>query len=171
MIKMPDFPRSGGGATPAEIWTHSSRKLTELVGQPRIDLMGEDDSLESGSGMRKQRIDDTPAFLAPIESSVIMDGSEKTLFEITDVKPGEVEAWVDLTQMGVGDTIIVRYRRKVKAGGSYIKYAEETYSGVQSLSALCIFSKKIFRDLKITAQQTLGSYKTIDCQFIRTRTV
>lgn len=168
---MPDFPKSGGGSTPTEIWNHSSRKLTELTGQPRIDLMGEDEDLESGSGARKQAIDNTPAFLTPVESSVTMDGSEKTLFEITDVKPGEVEAWIDLTPMGIGDTIIVRYRRKVKAGGSYIKYAEETYSGIQELSALCIFSKKIYRDLKITAQQTMGLPKIIDVQVIRTRTV
>ena len=185
---MPDFMKAAG-ATPSQVWEHGNRSLTELTGKPRTDLVGQDNSLEATTGTRVAKIDNVdtvistrsletggrldsiPAFLVPDESSVLVDGTEKTLFEITDVKPGEFEAWIDLSPMQDGDTIVVRYFRKMKAAGNYVKYAEETYSGAQSLAALCIISKKIYRDIKVTAQQTLGSYKTLDCQVIMTRTV
>lgn len=185
---MPDFMKVVG-ATPAQMWEHGNRSLTELTGQPRTDLVGQDNSFEATTGARVSKIDNVdtvistraletggrldsvPAFLAPDESSVLVDSTERTLFEITDVKLGEVEAWIDLSPMQEGDTIVVRYSRKMKVAGSYIKYAEETYSGIQSLAALCIISKKTYRDLKVTAQQTLGVYRTIDVQVLRTRTV
>jgi hypothetical protein len=192
---MPNFPKTEG-ATAAEVWGYAARTMTGLTGQPRTDLMGEDADFEAGTGTRKARIDatissrstltqaqilsdatpfagarvdDLPAFIAPTETSVVMDGTEKTLFEITDVKAGEVEAWLDLTPMQTGDTIVVRYSTKMKAGGTYAKYAEETYSGTQTIPALCILNKKVYRDTKVTAQQTAGTNRTLDVQVIRMR--
>jgi len=181
---MPNYPKE---ATPAEVWNQPGRTLTALTGQPRTDLVGQDNNLEASTGARISKIDNAdaavstraleaggrldsiPAFLAPDESSILMDGTEKTLVEITDVKAGEVEAWVDLTPMAGGDTIVIRYSRKLKAAGAYSKYAEETYTGAQSIPALCVLSKKIYRDTKVTAQQTGGVNRTLDVQVIRTR--
>lgn len=182
---MPDYPKQ---STPAQVWAEPTRTLSALTGQPRTDLLGEDNTFEAGTGTRKAKIDNVdatvstrakesggrldgvPAFVAPTESSVLMDATEKTLIEITDVKSSEIQAWVDLTPMAVGDTIVVRYWRKMKAAGSYVKYAEETYSGAQSIPALCILDKKVYRDIKITAQQTaIGVYRTLDVQIIRAK--
>ncbi len=181
---MPDFPKK---ATPSEVWTYAARKLTGIDGQARTDIVGQDNSLEATTGTRVSkmdnlnatvssravesggRLDSIPAFVAATESSVVMDGTEKTLFEITDVKAGEVEAWVDLTTMQAGDTIVVRYSRKMKSGGTYAKYAEETYSDTQTMPALCLINKKIYRDTKVTAQQTAGTNRTLDVQVVRTR--
>jgi hypothetical protein len=191
----PDFPKI---ATPAQVWAEPTRTITALTGQPRTDLLGEDNTFELGTGTRKAKIDNVdaaitsrstltqaqvisdatpfagarigtiPAFVAPTEASILMDGTEKTLIEITDVKSSEIEAWADLTPMAAGDTIIVRYSRKMKVAGAYVKYAEETYSGAQSIPALCILNKKVYRSIKITAQQTaIGVYRTIDIQIIR----
>lgn len=182
---MPNYPKV---ATPTEVWNNAARTLTAITGQPRTDLVGQDNDLEATTGTRIAkvdnvdvvvstraleaggRLDSVPAFLAPAESSILMDGLEKILVEVTDIKAGEIEAWVDLTPMAGGDTIIIRYSRKMKAAGVYAKYAEETYSDAQTIPALCVLSKKIYRDTKVTAQQSTGSYKTLDIQVIRTST-
>ncbi len=162
----PDYPKN---ATPAQVWSEPGRTLTGITGQPRTDLLGEDATFEAGAGTRKARIDKLAAFDAPTESSVVMDGTEKILFENTDVKSSELEAWLDFTTMAGGDTIVVRYYRKVKAAGAYVKYAEETYTGAQSIPLLCILSKKAYRDIKITAQQSAGVNRTLDVQVIRAK--
>lgn len=209
---MPDFPKK---ATPDEVWAYAARTITHLTGDARVDLIGQDNSLEATTGTRVAkidnvdasvasraaptdilagedkidgslidaaisdtavetggRLDNVPAYLTPVESSVLMDGTIKTLVEITDVKAGQIEAWVDLTPMDAGDTIVIRYSRKMKSAGDYVKYAEETYSGAQTIPALCILNKMIYRSVLITAQQTaLGVYRTLDIQTIRTMTV
>lgn len=182
---MPNYPKE---STPAEVWANPARTITALTGTPRTDLIGQDNSLEATTGTRIAKVDNVdalvstraleaggrldsiPAFLAPTETPVLLDATDKTLVEVTDIKAGEIEAWVDLTPMVGGDTIVIRYSRKLKAAGTYAKYAEETYTGAQTIPALCIMSKKIYRDTKVTAQQTGGSYKTLDVQIIRTST-
>jgi hypothetical protein len=105
----------------------------------------------------------------PTEASILMDGTDKTLVEFTDVKVGEVEVWVDLNPMVSGDTIVVSYRRKVKSGGTYRLYAQQTYSGAQSVPLLKILDAKIYRDTKVSANQTAkaADYCTLDVQAIR----
>lgn len=225
---MPDFPRTGGGATAAEVWAYGTKELTGLTGQPRTDLVGANESidthgyttvragkldnldvavssrgtsnltdalvwayatkeltgltgtprsdligsdatLEATTGTRISRIDKLPAFQAITESSIVMTGSEVNLVEITDIKSGEIEAWADLTPMQAGDTIVVRYSKKVKAAGSYAKFAEETYSGAQTIPLLRVIKLGSYRDTKVTAQQTTGTNRTFDVQVIRTR--
>lgn len=41
----PDFPAVGG--TPASIWAYASRTLTALTGQPRTDLVGANESIDT----------------------------------------------------------------------------------------------------------------------------
>ncbi len=151
-----------------DVWAAATRTLSAFTGQPRIDVLGEDATFEAGTGARKVRIDKIPAAVAPVETSILMNGTEQNLVEVTDVKVGTIESWVDLTPMLAGDTIVVRYYKKVKAAGAYVKYAEESYSGVQTLPLLCILKKMSYRDTKVSAQQTLGTNRTLDIQTIRT---
>jgi hypothetical protein len=154
----------------ADVWAVASRTLTELKGQPRTDLLGEDASFEAGTGARKARIDrldSIPAFETPVEQSVAMDGTEKTLVEKTDSKLGLLDGYIDLTPMQAGDTIVIRQYMQVKAAGSYVKYAEETYSGAQSIPLLHITTKPAKDKIKVTAQQTAGTNRTLDVQFYR----
>ena len=129
--------------------------------------MGEDASFEAGTGARKVRIDKTPAFEAAVEASIVMDGTEKTLVEKTDDKMGLLDGYVDLTPMAGGDTIVVRQYMKVKAAGAYVKYAEETYTGAQTIPLLHIVTKPAKTSIKVTAQQTAGTNRTLDVQFFR----
>lgn len=154
----------------ADVWAVASRTLTALTGQPRTDLLGEDASFEAGTGSRKVRIDrldNIPAFETPVEQSVAMDGTEITLVEKTDNKLGLLDGYVDLTPMAAGDTIVIRQYMQVKATGTYVKYAEETYSGAQSIPLLHITTKPAKDKIKVTAQQTAGTNRTLDVQFYR----
>lgn len=160
--------------TAADVWAVTTRTLTSLAGQPRIDLMGEDASFEAGTGTRKTRIDrlaNIEAFDTPIEGTLTADGSEQNLVldEPTDNPPRFLEGYVDLTNMASGDTVVIRQYIKIKSGGSYVKYAEETYSGAQSLPMLFIVSKSGRYGIKITLQQTAGTYRSFDYQFFRRR--
>jgi hypothetical protein len=159
----------------ADVWTVTTRTLTSLAGQPRIDLLGEDASFEAGTGARKARIDrldKIEAFDDPIEGSVAMDGTEKNvvLDEVTNNPSRFLEGYIDLTPMASGDTIVIRQYMKIASAGNYIKYAEETYSGAQTLPLLYITTKTGRYGIKITAQQTAGTNRTLQYQFFRRRT-
>ncbi|MEM1532426.1 MAG: hypothetical protein QW599_06245 [Nitrososphaerota archaeon] len=160
--------------TASEVWTYATRTLTGLTGQPRIDLMGEDASFEAGTGTRKSLIDrlaSIEAFDAPIEGSVAMDGTEKAvvLDEISGNPQRYLEGYIDLSPMASGDTIVVRQYMKISGTGDYVKYAEESYSGAQSLPLLYITTKPARYGIKITIQQTAGTNRTFTYQFFRRR--
>jgi len=161
--------------TVADVWNYATRTLTGLTGQPRIDLLGEDASFEAGTGTRKALIDRLAAIEAfddPIEGSVTMDGTEinVVLDEITGNPQRYLEGYIDLSPMAAGDTIIIRQYMKITATGAYVKYAEETYSGAQDLPLLYITTKPGRYGIRITAQQTAGTYRTLTYQFFRRRT-
>jgi hypothetical protein len=58
---------------------------------------------------------------------------------------------------------------KIKSDGGYVKYAEETYSGAQTLPLLHILTKPGSYGIKITLQQTAGTYRDFPYQFFRKR--
>jgi hypothetical protein len=161
--------------TVSDIWGYATRTLTSLAGQPRIDLLGEDASFEAGTGTRKALIDrlaSMEAFDTPIEGSVTMDGTELNvvLDEVTGNPQRFLEGYIDLSPMASGDTIVIRQYMKISATGDYVKYAEETYSGAQTLPLLYITTKSGRYGIKITAQQTAGTYRSLTYQFFRRRT-
>jgi hypothetical protein len=136
--------------------------------------LGEDASFEAGTGTRKARIDrlaNIEAFDTPIEGSVAMDGTEKevVLDEVSGNPSRFLEGYIDLTPMASGDTIVVRQYMKIASAGAYVKYAEETYTGAQTLPLLYIVSKPGRYGIKITAQQTAGTNRTLTYQFFRRR--
>jgi hypothetical protein len=112
------------------------------------------------------------AFDTPIEGSVAMDGTEKNvvLDEVTGNPQRFLEGYIDLSPMASGDTIVIRQYMKITATGAYVKYAEETYSGAQTLPLLYITTKSGRYGIKITAQQTAGTNRTLQYQFFRRRT-
>ncbi len=161
---MPDFPKSG---TPSDVWGYATRQLTNITGTPRSDLLGEDATFEAGIGARKLRIAETPAFEAAVEATFLMDGLENILVEKADSKQGLLDGYVDLTNLQAGDTVVLRQYMQLKAAGAYVKYAEETYSGVQSIPLIHITTKTAKTKIKVTAQQTAGVNRNLDVQFYR----
>jgi hypothetical protein len=161
--------------TAADVWAVTTRTLTSLAGQPRMDLMGEDASFEAGTGTRKTYIDrlaSMETFDTPIEGSVTMDGKELNvvLDEITGNPQRHLEGYIDLTPMASGDTIVIRQYMKIASAGAYVKYAEETYSGAQTLPLLYVTTKSGRYGIKVTAQQTAGTYRSLTYQFFRRKT-
>jgi hypothetical protein len=153
--------------TVADIWGYATRTLTGLTGQPRIDLLGEDASFEAGTGTRKSVLDKLLAPTSPIENTITADGTEQTLTDQTGTLEFQLDGFVDLTNMASGDTVVIREYMKIKSGGDYVKYAEETYSGAQSIPLLHILTKPSRYGLKITLQQTAGTYRSFDYQFFK----
>jgi hypothetical protein len=160
--------------TVSDIWNYTTRTLTELKGQPRIDLLGEDASFEAGTGARKTLIDrlaSMEAFDTPIEGTVTMDGTELAVVvdEIAGNPTRHLEGWIDLSPMQEGDAIVIRMYVKLTPTGDYVKYAEETYMGAQPLPALHIVTLPARYGIKLTIQQTAGTYRTFSYQFFRKR--
>lgn len=153
-----------------DVWAAATRTLTTLAGTPRSDLLGEDAAFSAATGTRIANLDrmaNAPAFEPITEASVVMTGAEVTLVEKTDGKQAYLEGDVDLTSMVSGDTITIRQYMIIKSAGTYIKYAEQVYSGAQTLPLLHVSTKANKRSIKVTAQQTATPYRTLDCSFHR----
>jgi hypothetical protein len=108
-------------------------------------------------------------FDSPIESIVVMDGTEQVLVEQTDGVSSLLEGYVDMSSMTGGDIIVIRQYMKIKTGGAYVKYAEETYTGAQPTPLVYISAKPANIAVKVTAEQTAGVNRSLDCQFSRLR--
>jgi hypothetical protein len=156
---MPDFPSSG---TPAAVWGYATRNLNSDANNAIRDGV-----LSDATKIAGVRVEGMPAFEAAIETDVTMTGAENILVEKTDDKISLLDGFVDLTTMAGGDTIIIRQYMKIAAAGVYVKYAEETYSGAQSLPLLNIVTKTSKTSIKVTAQQTAGVNRTLPVQFYR----
>jgi hypothetical protein len=135
------------------------------------DLEAKLDSPVFGLAALKSLIDviSSPTFETPVEATITMDGTEQVLLEKTDGVIALVDGYVDLTNMAVGDTIIIRQYMKVRTGGDYVKYAEETYTGAQAVPLIYISVKPAKIAVKVTAEQTAGVNRSLDCQFGRLR--
>jgi hypothetical protein len=107
-----------------------------------------------------------PARIFPLKSGTILaDGSEQVVVQYTEV--GRLVGYIDLQNMGEGDTTIIRQYMKLRAGGDYRKYAEETYSGVQEVPIQYITPKESDYGVRVTLQQTSGAYKSYDFNFLK----
>ncbi|MBU1173010.1 MAG: hypothetical protein KKD44_25900, partial [Proteobacteria bacterium] len=87
-------------------------------------------------------------------------GSEDDIRESTD--EGKLHCFIDLSNMVSLDSITVRQFIKIKAAGSYIKYAEEAYTDAQTLPMLYIVTKPSKHGIKITLEQTAGTNRDYD---------
>lgn len=88
-----------------------------------------------------------------------LDGTEQILFENSEL--GEYSGYVFLDDMQAGDTLKVRLYLKDVEDTIYKKYIEETYSGVLSCPVARITPIIGKVGIKITAQQTAGTYREI----------
>jgi hypothetical protein len=161
--------------TASDVWAYTTRTLTSLAGQPRIDLLGEDASFEAGTGTRKSLIDrlaSMDAFDTPIEGTVTTATTETdvVLDEVTGNPPRFLEGYIDLSPLASGDTIVIRQYMKITPTGTYKKYAEETFSGPVDPPMLYVMTKPGRYGIRITVTQTAGTSKTLEFQFFRRRT-
>ena len=152
----------------ADVWAVAARTITALTGQPRTDLIGADASFEAAVG-RPAKLDDIPYFEAVVEGSLLMTGAEQTLVEKTDDKAGLLEGMINLTPMAGTDSVTVREYMQVLSTGTYAKYAEEVYTGPQTIPLLQIMTRISTHDIKVTIAQTAGTNRTFEYSFTRRR--
>ena len=182
----PDFPKVGG-ATATEVWAATTRKLTGLDGQPRTDLLGEDANFEVGTGTRKARIDAAISTRSTLtQAQVLSDATPFAGAKISKIQDfleegtgtltadgtlqivraytgtGILHCYIDLTNMASGDTTVISQFMTIKTAGSYRKFAEETYSGAQTLPLLHIVARPGKFGVRINLQQTAGTNKAYD---------
>jgi hypothetical protein len=93
------------------------------------------------------------------------DGTEQTIVESNVT--GEIEGWIDLANMALGDSVTIKIYVKMKLNGSYRLYDSTTYSDVQTYPAIHIVKVPSKYGFKVTLQQTAGTYKNFDYNFFR----
>ena len=96
------------------------------------------------------------------EGELTADGSEQNVVVCSDI--AILSGYISMSKMGVADTIAVK--QYIMVNGSEELYAQDAFSGQQI--ELLHFQSRAFKDTtRITLQQTAGSYKTFDYEFIR----
>jgi len=147
--------------TASEVWTYTARTLTEFKGQPRIDLLGEDASFEAGTGARKTNIDRLALIEAhetPVEGSATFSTTDTYPKTVTIIdtsgmaiagKQHLVDGYIDLSALQSGESITVKEYMKIKSGGAYVLYAQETYTGTQDIPLLHLTTKPARYGLKV----------------------
>jgi len=88
-----------------------------------------------------------------------MDGTEQIIFENTEL--GEYSGYIFLDAMESGDSITIRIYIKDPEDNNYKKFLEETFTGELNTPVVRITPIIGKIGIKVTAQQTSGTYKTI----------
>lgn len=157
-------------STPADYMADISSLpiLTEIEASDVIATQAKQGTIEGKVDTIDGVVDKIPGYEAPVEASVemIID-TEVNLVEKTDNKIGILDGLIDLSTMEAGDTITIRQAMQIKTAGDYVTYAEETYSGVQTVPLLAVITRTAKDKVKITAEQTAGTVRTLDVQFYR----
>ena len=102
--------------------------------------------------------------LEPVaQGTIIADGTEQLVVE--DAVLSNLSGFLDLVELQAGDTVIIR--QYVDMNGGYKLYAEESYSDVQAQPALHLTPKTSNTKMKVTLEQTAGTYKEFGYEFVR----
>jgi hypothetical protein len=99
------------------------------------------------------------------EGTLTADGTEQLVAELDAI--GSLEGWIDLANMASGDSVTIKVYVKMKSGGTYRLYDSSNYVGAQANPALHTIELPTIYGIKITLQQTTGSYKTYDYTFFK----
>jgi len=91
--------------------------------------------------------------------STTMDGTEQTVFETTEL--GEYSGYIFLDKMVSGDTVAIRVYVKDVNDDTYKKWLEDSYTGALTTPALRMEPMIGKVGMKVTLQQTAGSYRTV----------
>lgn len=99
------------------------------------------------------------------EGSITADGTEQTVWETTTVNV--YSGYVDLSGMQAGDTVVIRLYKVIQSGGAYRKIDEITLSGEQETPIFPLMELINFYGVKLTLQQTAGTYRTFRYLILR----
>jgi len=91
--------------------------------------------------------------------STLMDGTEKTVFESTEL--GEYSGYIFFDKMLAGDTIEIKVYIKDVNDDTYKLWVNDSYSGIQTNPALRMEAIIAKVGVKVTLKQTAGTYRTV----------
>jgi len=95
----------------------------------------------------------------------VMDGTEQTLFESTEL--GEYSGYIFLDQMQTGDEIAIRVYIKDVEDGVYKLREVVVFTDAQDAPAVEIRPIIGKVGIKVTAQQTAGTYRTVTSMWFK----
>lgn len=88
-----------------------------------------------------------------------MDGTDQPVFESTEL--GEYSGYIFLDKLQSGDTIVITVWVKDVNDDTYKKWLVDSYSGALTTPALRMEPMIGKVGMKVTLQQTAGTYRTI----------
>lgn len=102
------------------------------------------------------------------EGQTLADGTEQTLATVTANK--YLQFSINLTPMQSGDTLKVRWYKKVHSGGTLARFHMETYSGDRTIEPLSPVEDSgpfwIANQARLTIEQTAGTNRTYDWEIL-----
>ncbi len=99
------------------------------------------------------------------EGVLTADGSEQLVIEAPG--PINLEGYVDLSNLAVGDEVVLKRYVKIQEGGDYKLHASEAFNGVQEQPLIRFPPIAGYYGIKVTLQQTAGSFKSFPYQFFK----
>lgn len=94
------------------------------------------------------------------EDTITADGTEQTVADVSE--KGIYEAVIDLTNMAIGDVLVVRMYIKVLSGGAYVQNGLEVLEGAQTVPSIYALRRTVINGFKLTIQQTAGVNRDYD---------
>jgi hypothetical protein len=94
----------------------------------------------------------------------LADGSEQVVLEYIGL--GRVFGYIDLQNMVEGDEVVIRQYMRLKPGGAFKRYAQASFSGVQTDPVVYIQPKEVDYGVRVTLQQIAGVFKSFDFNFL-----
>jgi len=102
------------------------------------------------------------------EGSITADGTIQTILEVAGTgSPIKIYGWIDLTPMDLGDEVIIQGYTKLKPDGNWVRHINEIFNDAQQIPAIYFIEKTVSYGLKVTLQQTKGTYRTFDYLFFK----
>lgn len=107
-----------------------------------------------------------PQLLQHLGSGTIQaDGSEQIVLDFAIDRPVKVSGWISLKNMEDGDTVILKEYHKLTIDGEPQLFTTKTVRGRQEQPLVLIAPKPSLKGVKITLQQTTGTYKYYPWEF------
>ena len=100
------------------------------------------------------------------EASLVANGTEQTVFDITKTTPFKGYLWIDVSAMTVFDGIIITEYIQKSATDPLLKFTDATILGAQVTPMVSTFEKILGYRHRITLKQTLGTFKTFPWQYL-----
>ncbi len=107
-------------------------------------------------------INSVASSLTRSEASILADGTEQELY----INDAPADNWIldniklDLSVLQAGDSVTIRFYARMVAAGAYKLFDTQSFSDVQAVPAILVTGLANRYGLKITFQQTAGTYRT-----------